>query len=79
MYHGTILFFDRLKGYGFIVPETHGDDLFFHYSQINVAGLKRLDKGQAVSYEAGINPRTGKPMGLNVTPMIGGNDSERTN
>jgi CspA family cold shock protein len=76
---GTILFFDRMRGYGFIVPSTGGDDLFFHYSQISVTGPKRLDKGQAVSYEIGNNRRTGKPMGLNITPAIGGNHSERTN
>jgi CspA family cold shock protein len=78
MYYGTILFFDRLKGYGFIIPAGGGEDLFFHYSQIQVPGPKRLDKGEAVSYEIGTNQRTGKPMGLNVTPTIGGNDSERS-
>ena len=79
MHYGTILFFGhRLKGYGFIIPTGGSEDLFFHYSQIQVPGPKRLDKIQAVSYEIGRNHRAGKPMGLNVTPMIGGNDSERT-
>jgi cold shock protein len=79
VYQGKILFFDRLKGYGFVIPEAGGADIFFHYSQINVTGLKRLDKGQKVSYDVGLNPRKGTPMALNVTPAIGGSDSERTN
>jgi cold shock protein len=53
MHYGTILFFDRLKGYGFIIPTGGSEDLFFHCSQIHVPGPKRLDKNQAVSYEIG--------------------------
>lgn len=75
MFHGTVLFFDRLKGYGFIVPAERGADLFFHYQQIQVSGLKRLEKGQAVTYEIGDNPRKGGLMAINIRPINQANET----
>lgn len=54
---GKILFFDRFKGYGFIVPDGPDTtvDIFFHYSAI--VGAKRCFKGQHVQFELGPSPK----------------------
>lgn len=48
---GKVKWFNNAKGYGFIRPDEGGDDLFVHYSYINMEGYKSLKAGQAVSYE----------------------------
>lgn len=48
---GTVKWFNNAKGYGFILPEGGGDDLFVHYSSIEMDGYKTLKAGQAVEYE----------------------------
>jgi len=48
---GEVKWFNNSKGWGFIVPEGGGDDIFVHYSAVNGTGYKTLIAGQAVSYE----------------------------
>lgn len=48
---GNVKWFNNAKGYGFIRPEAGGDDLFVHYSYINMDGYKSLKAGQQVEYE----------------------------
>ncbi len=48
---GTVKWFNPDKGYGFITPEAGGDELFVHYSAIEVQGFKTLEEGQRVSFE----------------------------
>lgn len=56
---GTVKWFNRSKGYGFIEPDEGGSDVFVHISAVSKAGLTRLDEGQKVSYElATTNGRT---------------------
>ncbi len=52
MPQGTVKWFSQEKGYGFIVPDGGGDDLFVHYSAIAGSGFRSLDEGAKVSYEA---------------------------
>ena len=47
---GTIKWFSNAKGFGFIIPDDGGGDIFAHYSAINMDGYKTLSAGQAVSY-----------------------------
>lgn len=50
---GTVKWFSAEKGFGFIVPEDGGKDLFVHHSNIEMSGFKSLQDGQKVEYEAG--------------------------
>ncbi len=50
MAQGTVKWFNPDKGYGFI-SRADGDDLFVHYSEIQMDGFKTLDEGQAVEFE----------------------------
>jgi cold shock protein len=50
MPEGTVKWFNPDKGYGFITPEAGGEDLFVHFSAIQVQGFKTLEEGQRVSF-----------------------------
>jgi CspA family cold shock protein len=48
---GTVKWFNATKGFGFITPESGGDDLFVHQSEIQVQGYRELTEGQRVEFE----------------------------
>lgn len=48
---GTVKWFNPTKGFGFIVPDDGGNDVFVHISAVEAAGLKALDEGQKVQFE----------------------------
>ena len=50
MAQGTVKWFSNEKGYGFIEREE-GDDVFVHFSAINMDGYKTLTEGQRVEFE----------------------------
>lgn len=52
MAKGTVKWFNEKKGYGFIVPDEGGKDLFVHHSNITMDGFRTLQEGQKVEYEA---------------------------
>ena len=52
---GTVKWFNPTKGFGFIVPEDGGNDVFVHISEVEKAGLKALDEGQKVNFELADN------------------------
>jgi CspA family cold shock protein len=47
---GTVKFFNTEKGFGFIAPETGGQDAFVHISAVERAGLRTPSQNQRVSY-----------------------------
>ena len=51
MSSGTVKWFNDAKGFGFITPTDGSDDLFAHYTAINMNGFKSLKEGQKVTYE----------------------------
>jgi CspA family cold shock protein len=65
MITGTVKFFDATKGYGFIAPETGGNDAFVHISAVERAGMHSLDKDQRVTYELE-QDRRGKTSAVNL-------------
>ena len=48
---GTVKWFNTTKGFGFIMPQDGGKDVFVHITAVQAAGLRGLDEGQKVSYE----------------------------
>lgn len=47
---GTVKWFNRSKGYGFIAREG-GDDVFVHFSAIQGSGFRNLEEGQRVEFD----------------------------
>ncbi|WP_114418251.1 cold-shock protein [Marinospirillum perlucidum] len=54
---GTVKWFNDTKGFGFITPESGGDDLFAHFSEIQAEGFKSLTENQRVSFEVTTGPK----------------------
>jgi len=54
---GTVKWFNDAKGFGFITPDDGGDDLFAHFSAIQMNGFKTLKEGQKVSFEPAQGPK----------------------
>jgi CspA family cold shock protein len=48
---GKVKWFNNSKGFGFVVPEGTEDDVFAHFSQIQMEGYKTLKTGQDVEFE----------------------------
>jgi cold shock protein len=55
MAKGTVKWFNTDKGYGFIAPDTGGQDVFVHISAVQQAGLHTLNEGQKVEFEVVMN------------------------
>jgi cold shock protein len=53
MANGTVKWFNAEKGYGFITVEGGAQDVFVHYSAIDMGGYKVLEEGQQVTFEVG--------------------------
>jgi len=51
MQTGTVNRFNKIKGYGFITPDEGENEVFVHFSQVEMAGYKELKEGQRISYE----------------------------
>jgi cold shock protein len=63
---GTVKWFNNDKGYGFI-SQADGEDVFVHFSAIQVEGYKSLEEGQSVEFEVTQGPK-GK-QAANVRPV----------
>jgi len=65
---GTVKFFNTDKGYGFIAPETGGNDSFVHISAVQSSGMATLNKDQRVSYDVETD-RRGKQSAVNLQAL----------
>ena len=62
---GTVKFFDKSKGYGFIANDTGGNDAFVHITAVEAAGMTALEKDQRLSYELE-NDQRGRSSAVNL-------------
>lgn len=62
---GTVKWFNDAKGFGFITPDNGGEDLFAHFSSIQMNGFKTLKEGQKVLFEIAQGPKG--QQALNIT------------
>ena len=57
MTFGTVKWFNDAKGFGFIEPAEGGEDVFAHFSAIQMEGFRTLQQGETVSYELVQGPK----------------------
>ncbi len=57
MLSGKVKWFNNAKGYGFILADGQDEDLFAHFSAIQMDGYKTLKAGQAVSFDIVQGPK----------------------
>lgn len=61
---GTVVRFDRRRGYGFIQPDDGAEDVFIHQNNINMEGFRFLQVGEKVSYELEVGEKGMKAVGV---------------
>jgi CspA family cold shock protein len=70
MNKGTVKWFNAEKGYGFISNDNGGDDVFVHFSVIQVEGFKTLTEGQKVTFDTEADPKNSEKLrAINVCPV----------
>ncbi len=67
MQQGTVKWFNDAKGFGFIEPEQGGEDVFAHFSAIQMEGFRTLKQGSKVSFELVAGPKG--QLAQNITPL----------
>ena len=63
---GTVKWFNNQKGYGFI-SDAEGNDVFVHYTGLNMDVYKTLEEGQEVEFD--VTEGTKGPQAVNVTKL----------
>ena len=66
MAQGTVKFFNAQKGYGFIVQDEGGPDIFVHISAVERAGMRSLVEGQKLTFDIEADRRSGKSSATNL-------------
>jgi CspA family cold shock protein len=64
---GTVKWFNNSKGFGFIEPMGGGEDIFIHFSAIQMEGFKTLEPGAQVEFELVQGPKGQQAHALTVT------------
>ena len=77
---GTVKWFNNAKGYGFIVADGSDEDIFVHYSSIDMHGYRTLKTGQKVMFDAitgpnGMHATAIKPVENEDMPVTKSNDA----
>jgi CspA family cold shock protein len=66
MAQGTVKFFNAQKGFGFIVQDAGGPDVFVHISAVERAGMSNLNEGQKLTFDIEADRRSGKSAATNL-------------
>jgi len=66
---GTVKFFNRSRGFGFIEPTEGGPDVFVHATAVERAGMPELREGQKLNYEVETDSRSGKSAATNLSQV----------
>jgi cold shock protein len=66
---GTVKWFNDAKGFGFIEPQGGGDDVFAHFSAIQMEGFRTLKQGSRVSFDLVQGPKG--QLAQNIAPLAG--------
>ncbi len=61
---GTVKWFNKTKGFGFIVPDEGDKDVFVHITAVLASGMQELNEGQKVNYQAVEEPKGMKAVEL---------------
>lgn len=69
MAQGTVKFFNPNKGFGFIVQDAGGPDVFVHISAVERSGMSTLNEGQKVTFDVEADRRSGKNAATNIRPV----------
>ncbi|MBB3060032.1 cold shock domain-containing protein CspD [Microbulbifer rhizosphaerae] len=83
---GTVKWFNNAKGYGFILADEGGEDLFAHYSAIQMEGYRTLKAGQQVTFDIikgdkgfhAANICISTSAGASKEPIMASDDARRT-
>jgi CspA family cold shock protein len=67
---GTVKWFNDAKGFGFIEPQEGGDDVFAHFSAIQMEGFRTLKQGSQVTFDLVQGPKG--QLAQNIQPMESG-------
>ncbi len=70
MAQGTVRWFNNVKGYGFIELDGTGEDVFAHFSQIQMEGFRTLKTGQRVEFELVEGPKGLSAHKIQVTQLL---------
>ena len=73
---GKVKWFNNAKGYGFILPENGGEDLFAHYSSVEMDGYKTLRAGDDVEFEIEEGPKGSHAVHIRSAAESAAADSE---
>ena len=65
---GTVKWFNDAKGFGFIEPDGGGEDVFAHFSAIQMDGFRTLKQGGKVSFELIQGPKG--QLAQNIIPVV---------
>ena len=69
---GTVQWFSRVKGYGFVRPDGQEEDVFVHFSAIRGDGYRNLNEGQRVEFTMEDSPKG--PQAVDVVGLDTGED-----
>lgn len=68
---GVVKWFNNAKGFGFVSPDGGGDDVFAHFSAIEMDGYKSLKQGQKVEFDVSQGPKGLFAQHIRLAPEAG--------